>query len=104
MILFKPEHVAAIREGRKTQTRRLGRRRWRVGSVHQCRTSYYAAPFAFVCVSAVYEQRLDQMRDLDVAAEGYDSWDEYMAALNRINRTARDGSETVWVVEFEVVS
>ena len=34
MILFRPQHVGPILDGRKTQTRRLGKRRWREGAIH----------------------------------------------------------------------
>ena len=41
MLLFKPEHVQPILEGRKTQTRRMwpdDRPRALAGSIHQART------------------------------------------------------------------
>ena len=40
MILFQEEHVQPILDGHKTQTRRLGKKRWNVGAVHQCKLNY----------------------------------------------------------------
>lgn len=37
MILFKPEHVEPIRKREKTQTRRRGKCRWKVGSIRQAK-------------------------------------------------------------------
>ncbi|HHW45053.1 MAG TPA: ASCH domain-containing protein [Desulfotomaculum sp.] len=73
MILFKPEHVEPILSGCKTQTRRLGKKRWKVGSVHQCRLNYRAEPFACVRVTAVRRERLDNITEEDARREGYPS-------------------------------
>ena len=59
MILFKPEHVQPTLTRRKTQTRRVGKRRWNVGAVHQqCRTQLYGQPFARIRILGVYHKLL----------------------------------------------
>lgn len=102
MMLFKPEHVPHILSGRKTQTRRLGKKRWNVGAVHQCQTKMLRndSVFAHVRIKRVYRQQLNDMSPADVYAEGYDSWHDYMGALNRINGSELFGTDEVWVVEF----
>lgn len=100
MILFKPEHVAPILAGEKTQTRRLGKKRWNVGAVHQCRTQLYGKPFATVLILGVRQERLGDISAEDVAAEGYAGKD-YKAAWERINGSW-DDDQVVWVVEFEL--
>lgn len=105
MILFKPEHVAPILAGTKTQTRRAGSKRWNVGTVHQCKTTLFSPdpPFARVRILDVRRQVLGEMSREEVLAEGYRTWPEYMAALSAIHDREFDPHEEVWVVEFEVV-
>jgi len=102
MILFKPEHVAPILTGRKTQTRRIGRRRWKVGSVHQARTSYHGKPFAYLRIVAVRQERLGEITLGDAVREGYNSISEYKEVFKRIYGHW-DADMPVWVVDFEVV-
>lgn len=106
MILFKPEHVAPILSGRKTQTRRGGKRRWNVGSVHAC---YTRPPFAkggsepFCRVRILDVRRsvpIASMSDEDVYAEGYDTWRDFWAVWCRINGGGSPPDAMPWVVEF----
>jgi hypothetical protein len=104
MILFKPEHVAPILSGRKTQTRRMGNKRWNVGAVHQARTRMLDADstFAHLCIRDVRREVLRQITETDAWAEGYETRADYLAAFRRINRNP-PGEQLkfyVWVVEF----
>ena len=87
MILFKPEHVEPIRMGRKTQTRRLGKKRWNVGAVHQARTRMMDASscFAFLEIGSYYLQELHAIQPYEAWAEGYESIEAYRVEWNRIN-------------------
>ena len=103
MILFKQEHVAPILEGVKTQTRRLGKKRWNVGAEHQCRTTMLARKscFAVVEILGVRRERVEDITPSDAEAEGYDTVDEYFEAWKRINRC--DTDMECWVVDFRVL-
>jgi hypothetical protein len=105
VILFKPEHVEPILSGRKTQTRRMGKKRWNVGSVHQCATRLFDpdAVFARVKLLAVEQEPLGWIDDYGATLEGYESRDHYLQAWNRINGDT-ELDTPVWVVEFEVVT
>ncbi|AEG14477.1 ASCH domain protein [Desulfofundulus kuznetsovii DSM 6115] len=101
MILFKPEHVEPILSGRKTQTRRLGRKRWKVGSIHQCRLNYRVEPFAYVKVTAVRRERLGDITEEDAWKEGYPSVEAYREAFEQIYGFWNPDVD-VWVVDFEL--
>ena len=77
MILFKPEHVPMILSGRKTQTRRLGKKRWRVGAIHQCKTSLFGESFARVRIRGVCREPLREISVADCFAEGYASHEQF---------------------------
>ena len=116
MLLFKPRHVPMILEGKprwKTQTRRLGKRRWRVDAVHQCATRLFdrSAVFANVRILRVWSERLGAISHEDANAEGYDTAHDFLVAFHEINRTRRTAAarrkaenSEVWVVDFEPVT
>ena len=106
MILFKKRFVDDILSGRKTVTRRGGKKRWNVGAVHQCRFSYFGEPFANVRIVKVDLEPLWLVREGDEAQkEGFATTDEFFnayAEINHINAADLDECEMVWRVEFEV--
>ena len=106
-MIFKREHVPMILDGRKTQTRRTGKKRWNVGAVHQCKTSYTSKPFAMVRILRVWQERLGGINWRDAIAEGYPSQIEYLEAFYRIYKIpwwdTQPLNEPVWCVEFELV-
>jgi len=105
MILFKPEHVGLILAQHKTQTRRTGDRRWNVGSTHQARTNMpwqgTEGYFADIRILDVRRERLGDISEEDVMAEGYDTLAEFREVWRGINGRWNP-DERVWVVEFEV--
>ena len=101
MILFKPEHVAPILAGEKTQTRRLGRKRWNVGATHQAKTNVFKAPFARLRILSVRSQRLKDMAIEDAHREGYPTLEAYQETFIRIYGSWIDELE-VWVIDFEL--
>lgn len=111
MLLFKPEHVPMILDGRKTQTRRLWKRRRAVpGSTHQASTKMFDpwAVFAKLNVIKVYQERLGSISYRDARAEGYEDCGEYITVFANINglspHDARVRDKVVWVVEFRLAT
>jgi hypothetical protein len=105
MISFKPEHVEPILEGRKTQTRRLGKKRWNVGAIHHCRTRLFdGEPFACVRITAVRRERLGDISDGDIAREGYATRADYRAAWEAIYGSSWNDDMEVWVVDFKLAA
>lgn len=107
MILFKPEHVAPILAGTKTQTRRIWeRKRANVGSVHLAKTQMISKEyFAKLEILAVYLEPIMVISEEDALAEGYPTKHDYLDAFCRINKRTFDSLENmvVWVVKFKVV-
>jgi hypothetical protein len=105
MISFKPEHVKPILEDRKTQTRRLGKKRWNTGAIHQCRTRLFdGEPFARVRIMSVRRERLGDISRGDIAREGYATRADYRAAWEAIYGSPWNDDLEVWVVDFKLVA
>lgn len=111
MILFRPEFVAPVLFGAKTQTRRLGKRRWKVGSVHACYTHPPfsrggAEPFCRVRITDVRRELLFSISPEDALAEGYQDRQAFLDDFRKINDRHVTGpvfNPPVWVVHFETV-
>ena len=87
MLLFKPEHVGPILEGRKTETRRVWSK-WRcnVGSIHLAKTRMLSPEhFARLRILARWEQHLGDITDEGARREGYNSREEYLRKFAEIN-------------------
>lgn len=110
MLLFKPEHVPLILGGTKTQTRRLGKRRWNIGAIHKAKTQMLSKEyFALLEILDVYQERLFDISDKDAIEEGYQGRIDYLRAFARINKLKVSLSNfewakniLVWVVKFRV--
>ena len=102
MILFKQYHADLILAGTKTQTRRKGKKRWTLGKVYQAKVSYMAKPFAWLKVTAIWQERLGAMTDEDAVAEGYTRRAHYFNVFESIYGDA-DMQQLVWVLVFKRV-
>lgn len=104
MILFKQEHVAPILADTKTQTRRTGKLRWKVGAIRQAKTSYKKdSEFARLRILAVRQERLGDISEADAVAEGYASIADYQDIFRRIYGEWNP-EQMVWVIDFERVN
>lgn len=100
MILFKHEHVQPILDDRKTQTRRTGKMRWKVGSIRQAKTGFRKDDeFAKLRILAIRQEPLGLISEADAIAEGYDSVEDYKDAFRRIYGFW-DDDMVVWVIDF----
>lgn len=108
MLLFKPEHVAPITAGTKTQTRRIWKRKHaNVGSIHLAKTQMISKEyFAKLGILDVYQEHILNISEADAVAEGYPTRHAYLAAFCRINKLSYDQLENVvvWVIKFKVAA
>ncbi len=109
-ILFRPRHVEAIRDGRKTATRRLWADTYprpRDGSVRAAVTELFTPleeATCFIRITNVYREPLGEMTPEDARKEGGYDLDEFRAAWEEINGEGSwDPDQVVDVVEFEYV-
>ena len=105
MISFKDEHVVPILTGRKTQTRRLGRKRWSPGGVHRLHPrNRFQKSFALAEILEVRREMLLDISPEDAIAEGYPDPESFFEAFSRIYGLEREQLEglTVWVIRFRI--
>jgi len=105
MILFKEEHIRPILKGVKTQTRRIGNKRWNVGAIHQAKTQMLKVSyFARLRILEVKQERLGDITPEDALREGGYTVDEFIEVFDRINKKTGGWNPDllVWVVTFEL--
>ena len=106
MFLFTSESAKKIRQGVKTQTRRLHLKPRAVpGSVHWAqRTLRPDGRFAKLKILRVWEWDSEMISDEDVKAEGFNTASEFWKAFNRLNRLhVKDPNRKHFAYEFRVI-
>lgn len=107
MILFKERFKDDILSGRKTVTRRGGKKRWNAGATHQCRCSFFAPYFAKVKILSVTWVPMSQIFDEEEAEkEGFETATDFLREYMKINHLDHlpEPRKMVWRVEFEVAA
>jgi len=105
MILFRERYVKDILIGRKTQTRRVWKKRRCVpGAIHQARATLFGEPFAHLLIKRVWQEPIGEISDADVFAEGFESTEEFFELVESMSTEPFDPDQVVWCVEFEVVN
>jgi hypothetical protein len=108
-MIFSPENIELIREGKKTETRRIWKKpHVKVGKTYQCRTSRYAKTpedSPYIKITAMRKERLGEITPEAAKREGMDSglkvfqFRELWVKLHGL----WDPDQEVYVVDFEVV-
>ena len=104
MILFKQYFFPLILAGVKTETRRLGKKRWNVGSVHwACHKLFQTEPDCCIKILGVKQERLSAITQEAVHREGVIGTPaEFIAKFKEINKgKPMEPDPLVWVVSFK---
>ena len=102
-MLFKTEHIMAIRHHIKTETRRFWRSRRAVpGRVHAVTTSYYQKKknSPLILILDVYQQELGKVDEATAFREGGYTLKQFKSRLRKITKLLWDDRLEPWVVEF----
>lgn len=113
MLLFKPEHVKLIKEGIKTQSRRLWidkktgklreKPRCKVGSIHLAKTKMLSKEyFAKLPIERVWRELLGDISKKDAIAEGYKDGNDYLRAFFIINKIPLKAKNMIPYLESDV--
>jgi len=79
-MLFKRHHIKKILQGRKTQTRRTSRRKYKIGRYYAIRDHWFGKPQGHIIITRCFEQKLGEISLEDVKKEGFNSLEEFQKA------------------------
>lgn len=101
-MLFNPENLVKVLAGTKTQTRRRSSRRYFVGSVYDVRARITEKPVAYILITRAWRERLGDISNADLKAEGCRSLAEFQLAWEHINGSW-EPTDIVTAYEFKLV-
>ena len=99
-LLFKTQFLPKIREGKKTQTRRLKQPRLKIGKSYHIRKNYQTTQPEKVKILNIFQQKLSEISEEEINKEGFKTKQEFIKAWKAIYRSY-DPEATIWVVEFQ---
>ena len=99
-LLFKKQFITKIREGTKTQTRRLKQPRLKIGRKYSLRENYQTILPDKILITDIYPQYLGDITPEDVKREGFTEKTEFMKVWTEIYGEY-DPEMDIWVVEFQ---
>lgn len=103
-MLFKKYHIKLILEGKKTQTRRTGKRRYKVGRTYRIQRQWFKWTDIKILITRRFEQRLGDISPTDTKKEGYRNIWEFVKAWEEIHGPGSwNTDQIVTVYEFKVV-
>jgi len=96
--------LRAALEGKKTETRRLGARRWIVGRSYAVKARRTAPGFCRAVVTAVRQERLTEIDQDAVSREGLDCTpDEFCQIFRQLHGLEPSADPLVWVIQFRML-
>ena len=99
-LLFKRQFISKIREGTKTQTRRLKQPKLRIGKAYCLRSSYRSVLPEKILITDIFQQFLGEITMEDIQKEGFHTEDEFIEIWREIYGSYK-ADELIWVVEFQ---
>ena len=109
-MIFTKENIELIRQGKKTETRRIWKKpHVKVGKTYQCRTSRYAKTpedSPYIKITAMRKERLGEITPEAARKEGFKpdgaQLEKFWALWVKLHGSWNPDQE-VYVVDFEVV-
>ena len=104
MLLFRPHHIPMIRDGRKTESRRMWEKaRVSEGSYQQVKKLIFTKEhFGYIQIRKLYRQHLLDITEESAQREGGYMRAEYLRAFHEIYPGVGENPE-LWVLEFEYI-
>ena len=100
-MIFRPDHIRLILEGKKTATRRRHTYPRRAGRVYRIQRSMLDWTDIRIVVTKAYMQKLGQMTEEDAKKEGASTLKAFKEIWREING-GWNPEEEVWVYEFQL--
>ena len=95
-LLFKRQFISKIREGKKTQTRRLKQPRLKIDKTYQLRENYQSVLPDKIHVIDIFQQYMGEITPEDVKKEEFiKTWTDIYGYY--------DPHEFIWVIEFQYI-
>ncbi len=104
ILFFRREFIPSILSGRKTQSRRLKKPKVKAGELCELRSGRRREDaFALAEILDLRCERLSEISEEDVRAEGMNSKEEFLRKFREIYKLSEEEDPEVWVVKFRVV-
>lgn len=100
-MLFKKEHIKQILADEKTQTRRTGKRRYKVGHRYRLQHSWFEWTLIEILITRRFRQRLGDITPEQALKEGYSSVEGFRRVWREIHGSW-DPELVVTVYEFKL--
>ena len=91
-----------IREGVKTQTRRLKQPNLKIGRTYPLRENYRTSLPDHIKITDIYQQYLGDITPEDIRCEGFTTLDEFAETWSSIYGCFNP-EDFIWVVEFQYI-
>jgi hypothetical protein len=101
-LLFKRQFIKLIRDGTKTQTRRLKPPKVKIGKTYYLKQSYRGHLQDKILILDVFQQTLGSLTEKDACNEGFSSILDFNQAWTDIYGSY-DPHAYIWVVEFQYI-
>ena len=101
-LLFKRQFITKIREGAKTQTRRLNQPRLKIGKKYSLRENYQTTLPDKILITDIYQQYLGDITPEDIKREGFTTKTEFTNTWTEIYGQY-DPEMYIWVIEFQYI-
>lgn len=100
--MFRKQLITKIREGQKTQTRRLKKPNLTLGKTYHLRKNYHSVLPDKIKIIDIFQQNLGDISVVDIQKEGFNTQQEFIEAWKDIYGIYRP-DDYIWVVEFQYI-